>query len=374
MCQNRAVELENALWRALAVFRVASFAYALLLTVNNFGEYARPALGWTVLGVMAAWTALTVAGYRRLRWRTNTSVVVDLAVTAACLAATGWVLSAADRQNGAPTLTMAWVAGSVVAAAIQGGRRWAVGGAVVLGLVDMAIRGAVEQYVANGTVLLLLTGFVMAYLAALTRRAEARLQRAIELEAATRERERLSRGIHDGVLQVLALVQRRGAELGGEAAELGQLAGEQEATLRSLVRLGDGPLPADGRVDLRHTLRPLADVAVHLVTPATPVALPGPAASELSAAVASALDNVRRHAGAGAQAWVLVEDERAGVTVTVRDDGAGMVPQRIGEAERAGRLGIAQSIRGRIRDLGGDVIITTAPGKGVEVEMRVPRA
>ena len=46
---------------------------------------------------------------------------------------------------------------------------------------------------------------------------EARLQHVAELEAATRERERLARGIHDSVLQVLALVQRRGAELGGEA-------------------------------------------------------------------------------------------------------------------------------------------------------------
>ena len=51
---------------------------------------------------------------------------------------------------------------------------------------------------------------------------------AAQVEAATRERERLARGIHDSVLQVLALVRRRGEELGGEAAELGRLAGEQE--------------------------------------------------------------------------------------------------------------------------------------------------
>ena len=46
---------------------------------------------------------------------------------------------------------------------------------------------------------------------------------------AAAERHRLARAVHDGVLQVLALVQRRGPELGGDGAELGRLAGEQEA-------------------------------------------------------------------------------------------------------------------------------------------------
>ena len=72
-------------------------------------------------------------------------------------------------------------------------------------------------------------------MARLAAEVEAERQHAAAVEAASRERERLARGIHDSVLQVLALVQRRGAEAGGEAAELGRLAGEQEAALRSLV-------------------------------------------------------------------------------------------------------------------------------------------
>ena len=44
------------------------------------------------------------------------------------------------------------------------------------------------------------------------------------------------------------------------------------------------------------------------------------------------------------------------------------------QAEAAGRLGVAQSIRGRIRDLGGTVTITTTPGQGTELELRVPTA
>ena len=38
-----------------------------------------------------------------------------------------------------------------------------------------------------------------------------------------------------------------------------------------------------------------------------------------------------------------------------------------------GRLGVAQSIRGRIADLGGTVRINSAPGQGTEVELAVPR-
>ena len=49
------------------------------------------------------------------------------------------------------------------------------------------------------------------------------------------ERERLSRQVHDGAIQVLALVSRRGREIGGETAELAELAGEQERALRRLV-------------------------------------------------------------------------------------------------------------------------------------------
>jgi signal transduction histidine kinase len=62
---------------------------------------------------------------------------------------------------------------------------------------------------------------------------------AVEIEAASRERERPARSIHDSVLQVLVLAQRKGAETGGEAAEIGRLVGTQEAALRALM--SDGP-------------------------------------------------------------------------------------------------------------------------------------
>jgi signal transduction histidine kinase len=367
------VSVDNALWRAIGTFRVAALVYSVVLAIGTYRDYRRPGLAVVVLAVMGGWTAVTVWAYRSPARRRWPMVAADLAVTGACLLATGVVVPTATRHAGAPTLTAAWVAAPVIACAVRGGRRLAAAAALALGAADVALRGVSTLSAFSGTAMMLLAGFAVGYLAALARAAERRMQQAVELEAVTRERERLARTIHDGVLQVLALVQRRGAELGGEGAELGRLAGEQEATLRSLVGMDAAPTTTGGLVDLRQLLRPMAGTRVQLVTPAGPVVLPAGTATEIAAAAGSALDNVRAHAGADATAWVLVEEERGHITVTVRDDGRGMAPGRVAEAAAAGRLGIAQSIFGRIRDLGGEVTVVAAPARGVEVEMRVPR-
>lgn len=203
--------------------------------------------------------------------------------------------------------------------------------------------------------------------------AERKQAELIRREAAAAERDRLARPIHDGVLQVLALVQREGAGLGGSGAQLAALAAEQETALRNLLNSGASPAGPVAGTDLRAALTALSSPAVEVSAPATPVVLPSGAVAELTAAVQAAVDNVRQHAGSGARAWILLEDEHDGVRVTVRDDGAGFDPRRLDEAARAGRLGVAQSMRGRIRDLGGTTTIHSRPGDGTEVEFWVPR-
>jgi signal transduction histidine kinase len=183
------------------------------------------------------------------------------------------------------------------------------------------------------------------------------------------------------VLQVLALVQREGQDLGGHAGELAALAGQQEVALRSLLAseastAGNASAAAGGKsaaADVRGPLQALAGPTVEVATPAQAVELPSAIASEVVAAVKAALDNVRRHAGPGARGWILLEDERDGVRITVRDDGIGFPPERPAEAAEAGRLGIAQSMRGRIADCGGTTTIDSRPGQGTEVEFWIPR-
>jgi signal transduction histidine kinase len=70
---------------------------------------------------------------------------------------------------------------------------------------------------------------------------------------------------------------------------------------------------------------------------------------------------------------VLVEDDGDEVVISVRDDGLGIAPERLAAARAEGRLGVASSIEGRVRDLGGTMAVESAPGRGTEIEMRVPR-
>jgi signal transduction histidine kinase len=96
-------------------------------------------------------------------------------------------------------------------------------------------------------------------------------------------------------------------------------------------------------------------------------------ATELVAVVKEALSNVDKHAGPNARSWVVVEDLGADVLLSVRDDGTGTTPDRFEQAGSDGHLGVSQSIRGRITDLGGTVSVRTAPGEGTEWEMKVAK-
>jgi len=90
------------------------------------------------------------------------------------------------------------------------------------------------------------------------------------------------------------------------------------------------------------------------------------------AVVRECLSNVARHVGPDAPVWVLLEAFDDRVEISVRDEGGGIPAGRLDEAAAAGRLGVAQSIRGRIADLGGSATLTTG-SSGTEWELVVPR-
>ncbi|MGY0487013.1 MacS family sensor histidine kinase [Streptomyces sp. WG-D5] len=401
------MSVEQPLWRALAGYRVLTLVYAAGLFASSYEVYERPWIGVAYFVVLAGWTLATLPQVSGARRCTKRFLTADLAV-----AVVGIVLSPVAGHEraltGGSTLPSIWTAGAVLAWALKGGWRWAAGASLLVGVANVVQRGDITRGLIHSVLLVCIASIAIGYVVEVARASERTLARALEIEAATRERERLARDIHDSVLQVLAMVQRRGTALGGEAAELGRMAGEQEVALRTLVAgglapdsraadaaAGDGPAvvrtaaelaglaalhgadddPADGAGprDLRPLLAGHAGARVTFSEPGAPVPMAPAAARELAAAVSAALDNVRRHAGADAHAWILVEDEPDAVLVTVRDDGPGIPEGRLAQAEGEGRMGVALSIRGRLRDLGGTAELISVPGQGTEVELRVPK-
>ncbi|WP_225942978.1 MacS family sensor histidine kinase [Nocardiopsis terrae] len=370
------------LWRAFSLFRAVALIYAFVSVVQHHEHLVRPWAAWAVLVLMSVWTLVTAYAYARPAWRTWRLLTADLAVAFGCLFATGLAASPYFLTQ-APPLSSYWFAGAALSASVIWGRRGAATVALAYGFADITLRvlmaADITAATVRGVVLLLLACLAVGYMARVAEQAEERFARAVTLEARIREREQLARSIHDSVLQVLALVRRRGDEIGGEAAELGRMAGEQEVRLRSLVADGletaapSSPAAEAAPTDLRDPLRRLQNARVSVSAPATPVLLPGHAVAELTAAVAAALDNAERHCPPGTRVWVLVEDEEHAVTVTVRDDGPGVPPGRLARARADGRLGVAQSVLGRVRDLGGTTEIHSEPGEGTEIEMSVPR-
>src|SRR5262245_7251537 len=362
--------LDVPLWRSIAVFRAAALGYAAILVGVNFTDYAHPLGGWIILALMAAWTVVTITRYLRPRWPL---LGADLGVILGCLIATRPVVGGVQLDRGTPIIPVAWLAGPVLAWAVAGRRRAGLVAGAIVGVTVVAVRGQVSQGALTATVVLMLTGAAVGYVSRLSSTAEAISQQATRLEAATQERERIARRIHDSVLQGLAMIERRGIKLGGESAELARMAGEQGAALRALVAAGSGPGSHEpGTCDLVEVLGAYSSATVALVTPAQPIRVPAQVGAELAKAVGSALDNVTVHCPPGTQAWVVVEDEGVPLVLPVRDSGPGIPDGRLDEAEAAGRLGISQSIRGRVRELGGEVMVSSAPGQGTEIEMRVP--
>ncbi|MEU6648986.1 DUF5931 domain-containing protein [Streptomyces sp. NPDC046900] len=388
------MSVEQPLWRALTAYRVLTMVYAIGLFATAYSAFARPWLAIAYYVVLCVWTLATLPRVANAASCTKRFLAADLAIALTGILLTPLAATHERIVSGGPTLPSIWTAGSVLAYAIKGGWRWAGLASTPVAAANLIERGAPARDTVHNVVLVWVASIGIGYVVEVARASERTLARALEIEAATRERERLARDIHDGVLQVLAMVQRRGSALGGEAAELGRLAGEQEVALRTLVSTGlvpvsrvsedaalgavvravEEPAAEEGPVDLLSLLAPHAGARVTLSGPGVPVPLPRAAARELTAAVGAALDNVRRHAGDGAHAWILVEDELDGIVVTVRDDGPGIPEGRLAEAEGEGRLGVAQSIRGRLRDIGGTAEVISVPGQGTEVELKVPKA
>ncbi|GAA3097810.1 DUF5931 domain-containing protein [Pseudonocardia yunnanensis] len=366
------------LWRGLLVYRVLALLSASAVVLYTLREFASPVGAVAVLVVMAAWTVLSGHAYAGgslpgvPTGRPGRVAITDVVVTVAVMATTPIVQTPAQFAGDAPVMGSIWTSCAVLACALAYGIRGGLAGAVAVSAALLAFQAHWRDELSD-IQLLVLVGVAIGFASTVLRHSAERLRLAIASEAAMAERERLARAVHDGVLQVLGFVRRRGAELGGAAGELGVLAGKQEFALRTLLTTGAAPVDANGRRDLAAALRMLGSEYVSVSTPAQPVELAAHVVDELVAVAGAALANVAVHVGPDAPAWVLLDDTGDGVEISVRDEGPGIPDGRLEAAEAEGRIGVARSMRGRVIDLGGTISCDTGPGRGTDWTIRFPK-
>jgi signal transduction histidine kinase len=211
----------------------------------------------------------------------------------------------------------------------------------------------------SSVVLYALAGLVAGFVTTRLREAERRISLA-------QAREEVARTLHDGVLQTLAVVQRRTAD-----PDIVRLAHEQERELREFLVGARGAVGGGG--DLGARLRAAAaryedrygGTARVVLAPDTP-ALPERTVDAVAGAVGEALANAGKHGAAGT-VTVFAEPVDGELFCSVKDDGAGFDPAATDEG-----TGLRRSVRGRIGEVGGRVEIDGRPGRGTEVRCWVP--
>ena len=183
------------------------------------------------------------------------------------------------------------------------------------------------------------------------------------------ERSDMAAHLHDSVLQTLTLIQRHA----DTPARARMLARRQERELRAW--LFDERAPVEGRPD--HLVPALESVVTEVedrhVVEVDLVVVGGDcpldrALEGLVAALREAAHNAARHAGVQ-EVSVYVEVEPEKVTAFVRDRGKGFDLSKV----EAGRLGVRESIVGRMARHGGRAEVHSTPGDGTEVVLEVAR-
>jgi signal transduction histidine kinase len=184
------------------------------------------------------------------------------------------------------------------------------------------------------------------------------------------ERAEIASRIHDSVLQTLALIQRRA----DDPQKVVQLARMQERELRSWLFEGRSPNEADAGSTFASGVRQIQqDVEARYGVPVEAVTVGDCELDEnlnaLLAAAREATVNAAKWSGASVIS-LFAEVEPAEVSLVVRDRGQGFDPDAVPQD----RKGLTESIHGRMARRGGTVNLSTAPGEGTKVSLKMARS
>ena len=354
------------LLRALSVFRGVTLLWACVGVALSTDHLARPIFAGALLALMVLTTLLVSLWPSRgaiLDPLSARTVAFELIVGAIVLIGDGLVYESTRPQS----LPWSWPAAGVMVAGILYGRRAGLLAAAFTGITSLFAEVVLLERSGSGVGALsklglwMLTGGVAGYVVTRLRMAEAQI-------SVIRAREEVTRQLHDGVLQTLAVIQRR-----SDDAELSTLARDQEHDLRAFLSGSvDGPTefePEVRRLAARHESMFGGRVTV-VIARDVPTLLPEQL-DALCGAMGEALTNAGKH-GEAEKITIYAEPaeedimDTPTVFVSIKDDGTGFDPE---EAEE--RIGLSQSIRGRMIDAGGRAEISSKPGRGAEVRLWV---
>jgi signal transduction histidine kinase len=372
---NSLISMETGVLTGLAAFRWAAWLWIAAVTLIGRHQLRHPVLAWVLIGIALVITASLTVLLRRdpaalLR---PAPVATELACGFALLLCDGWAYGPGHAFATSQSLGVAWpVAGVLTAGVAWGAAAGGIAG-VAMGFARLgatlangvsmsSITGSRVTSLVSTAVLYASAGAVAGYVAMLLRRAERQI-------SAARAREEIVRTLHDGVLQTLAVVERR-----ADDPALARLAREQERELREyLFGVGAGATLPQPAADLGSALRAAAarfedafDGRVQVIVADDVPPIAGAAVEALAGAVGEALTNAGKH-GSARRVTVYVEPDGAGVFCSVKDDGTGFDV----ETTREG-IGVSRSIRGRVVEVGGRVELRSRPGDGAEVCMWLP--
>ena len=318
------------------------------------------ASGAGIVAYIGAWALLPAPG-AALPPRVRRISGTVLLVWAAILAMRG--LGLADSLVWPLALV---AAGIVIATGAQtfglGERRAQVGALIlivagVVVFVDQNHGGAASTLLAPGAVAVALLLVIGPWAWRLTRERDAEHAERVRTE----ERADLAARVHDSVLQTLTLIQKN-------PADARKLARRQERELRAWLYPDRAPTAGGtlaGAVESAAAeIEELHGVRVDIVRTGD-----APLDDRLQALVLAAreaMTNAARHSGVD-EVSVFLDAGEAGVSLYVRDRGAGFDPDGVA----ADRRGLAESIRGRMERVGGTAQIVSAPGEGTEVELEL---
>lgn len=370
--------LLDTVFRAASWARIGLMVHALVVNMMRMGQAAHPGLLMAACAVMLVWSVVDLRrkrdlGSRRLNWE----IALDMAITLLLVGGSRFVLGEELLRESYLGVTVYWMLAAPSLVALCRGPWLGMGLGVLIGAAQFGQAPALTPRAWSDMLLMVAIPYFIGLLINELTRTESERDRNFATAVALEERERLNRIVHDGVLQVLAMVAREGNELGPRGKMLAVLAHKQEDQLRATLQdrrvdvIGGDYLDV-ALTDVTTMLEKHQSRNITVSTMAGHVNMATPRAKELDAVVTEVLSNVFKHAGVDARTWVLLEQEGNEIILSVRDDGVGMTPQQLEAAAEAGRLGVKESIVGRVLDLGGTSTLQSAPGEGTEWEFRIP--